>query len=138
VGESVRYETSAGGVVVCGNAVLLLRKFNGDWVLPKGKQEPGEDIQGTAMREVAEEAGVKAEMGQYLGAIHYVYQAGWSRNEKVYKTVHWFLMHSKNLRCFPQKKEGFVEARFVHMDHVLNMVKYQDERRMIQKGLEWI
>ena len=28
-------EISSGGVVIFGNALLLLRKYNGDWVLPK-------------------------------------------------------------------------------------------------------
>ena len=39
----MREEISAGGVVLFGNAILLLRKFNGDWVLPKGKVEEGEN-----------------------------------------------------------------------------------------------
>ena len=30
-------EVSSGGVVVFGNTILLLRKYNGDWVLPKGE-----------------------------------------------------------------------------------------------------
>ena len=38
----MREEQSAGGVVLLGNAILLLRKYNGDWVLPKGKIESGE------------------------------------------------------------------------------------------------
>ena len=131
----MRYETSAGGVVVFGNAILLLKKYNGDWVLPKGKVEPDETIRDTSVREVAEEAGVKAEIVRYLGAIHYIYQASWARNESIYKTVYWFLMNSRSMRCIPQKNEGFVEARFVHIDRVLDMVKYSDEQRMIQRGL---
>jgi 8-oxo-dGTP diphosphatase len=31
----------------------------GDWVLPKGKQEPGESLEATAVREVEEEVGVR-------------------------------------------------------------------------------
>lgn len=31
----------------------------GDWVLPKGKQQPGETLEATALREVAEETGVR-------------------------------------------------------------------------------
>lgn len=137
-GDLMRYETSAGGVVVFGNAVLLLRKYNGDWVLPKGKVEPDETIRDTALREVSEESGVKAEMVHYLGAIHYVYQASWAKNESIYKTVHWFFMKSRTMKCFPQRNEGFVEARFVHVDRVLDMVKYPDERRMVQKGIQKI
>ena len=50
----MREEVSAGGVVLFGNAILLLRKFNGDWVLPKGKVEEGENRQEAALREVLE------------------------------------------------------------------------------------
>ena len=32
-------EVSSGGVVIFGNTILLLKKFNGDWVLPKGRVE---------------------------------------------------------------------------------------------------
>ena len=31
----MREEQSAGGVVLLGNAILLLRKYNGDWVYPR-------------------------------------------------------------------------------------------------------
>ena len=34
-------EVSSGGVVIFGNTILLLRKYNGDWVLPKGRLEKG-------------------------------------------------------------------------------------------------
>ena len=68
----MREEISAGGVVLFGNAILLLRKFNGDWVLPKGKVEEGENNEEAALREVAEETGVKAETLKYLGEIHYM------------------------------------------------------------------
>jgi len=43
-------EISAGGVVVFGNAILLLKKYNGDWVLPKGRIEKGEEVEATALR----------------------------------------------------------------------------------------
>ena len=47
----MREEISAGGVVLFGNAILLLRKFNGDWVLPKGRIEAGEQKKEAALRE---------------------------------------------------------------------------------------
>lgn len=39
----MREEVSVGGVVLFGNMIFLLRKFNGDWVLFKGKVEEGEN-----------------------------------------------------------------------------------------------
>ena len=35
-------EISAGGVVFNSKKILLLRKFNGGWVLPKGHVKKGE------------------------------------------------------------------------------------------------
>lgn len=128
-------EVSAGGVVVFGNAILLLKKYNGDWVLPKGRIEKNEKIEATALREVLEESGVKAEIIDYIGEIHYNYK-NLQENEIVSKTVHWFLMRSNTMDCFPQKKEGFVEAMYVHIDKAVAIVRYEDEKKIIQRGLE--
>ena len=43
-----------------GARYLFIRR-NGLWDLPKGHQEPGEDIRTTALREVSEEAGIPLE-----------------------------------------------------------------------------
>lgn len=127
-------EISAGGVVIFGNTVLLLKKFNGDWVLPKGKVKEGEDIRDAALREVLEESGVKAEIVKYTGMVHYTYKS-LKENETVYKTVHWYLMKTNSMESVPQKKEGFVEATFVHIDRATDLVKYDDERKIIKKAL---
>ena len=60
-------ENSAGGVVVKDNKILLLRKYFGDWVLPKGKIEKEETTSITAVREVREETGVDAEVVKRIG-----------------------------------------------------------------------
>lgn len=130
-------EVSAGGVVVFCNTILLLRKFNGDWVLPKGRVEKNEDIRDTALREVFEESGVKGEIVKYLGMAHYTYK-NLKENETVYKTVHWYLMKTNSMESNPQKKEGFVEARFIHVDKSTKIVRYSDERKIIKKALKFI
>ena len=86
-------EISSGGVVIFGNALLLLRKYNGDWVLPKGRVEEGEKLHTAALREVYEESGVKAEITQYIGRINYHYR-NIKEDKMVSKTVHWYLMKS--------------------------------------------
>jgi len=130
-------EISSGGVVVFGNAILLLRKFNGNWVLPKGRLEKGESIKSAALREVYEESGVKGEIVKYLGNINYSYK-NIKRNEIVVKTVHWYLMKANNMASKPQKQEGFADAVFVHVDKVTELVKYSDERRILSKCITHI
>ena len=130
-------EVSSGGVVIFGNTILLLKKFNGDWVLPKGRIEKGEGVEEAALREVLEESGVKAEIVEYIGKAHYKYK-NLKQNEMVNKTVHWYLMKANSMECTPQKKEGFTDAMFVHIDKATELVRYQDERNMVIKGLEMI
>lgn len=127
-------ETSAGGVVIFGNTILLLKKFNGDWVLPKGRIEKDETVRQTALREVLEESGVKAEIIKYIGMVHYKFK-NIQENQMVYKTVHWYVMKAKCMDCTPQKKEGFIDAKFVHIDKVRELVRYKDEKKIILKGL---
>jgi 8-oxo-dGTP pyrophosphatase MutT (NUDIX family) len=52
------YYHAAGGIIIDGNKVLLLRKpALGEVVLPKGHVEPGETPEQTALRETVEETG---------------------------------------------------------------------------------
>ena len=39
------------------------------------------------------------------------------------------------MESVPQKKEGFIEATFVHIDRARDLVKYDDEREIIKKAL---
>lgn len=130
-------EVSSGGIVVFGNTILLLKKFNGDWVLPKGRVEQGEKLREAALREVLEESGVKAEIIDYIGNVTYEYR-NLKRQDTVSKTVHWYLMKASNMDCTPLKKEGFIEAVYVHMNKVLKIVRYEDEAKMIRKGIEML
>ncbi|KJF27473.1 NUDIX hydrolase [Clostridium aceticum] len=134
----MREEISAGGVVVFGNAILLLKKYNGDWVLPKGKVEHPETIEEAAVREVHEEAAVKVEVLKYLGEIHYTFKNSWEDNDLINKTVHWFLMRARQIQCIPLKEEGFIDAKFIHINRAAGLAKYDDEKEIIQKAIREI
>ena len=134
----MRVEVSSGGVVVFGDTILLLKKYNGDWVLPKGKIKKNENRSEAAIREVYEEGRVRAEIVDYIDKIEYSFKNCWNDYEVVEKTVHWYLMKTKSMSCIPLKEEGFIEARFVHMNRAVSMIKYDDERYVIEKVLDKI
>ncbi len=128
--------TSAGGVVFFKDTMLMLKKFNGDWVLPKGHIEAGEHRMVTALREVEEEASVSARIHEYIGEINYEYNDIFNHNTHMYKKVYWYLMSAESDYCFPQREEGFKLASYVEIDRVLAMVRYEDERRIVERAID--
>ncbi|MBM7561974.1 NUDIX hydrolase [Fusibacter tunisiensis] len=129
---------SAGGVVVLGNSILMLQKINGDWVLPKGKIEKNESTEEAASREVREEAGIKTKILSPIGETSYRFKNYWSNNHVIEKKVVWYLMRALNSNTHPQREEGFVDAKFIHVDNVIALAKYDDERDILIRALEII
>lgn len=128
-------EVSAGGVVFNSDKILLLRKFNGGWVLPKGHVKKGETFSQTALREVKEESGIKAEIGEYIDKIEYQYY-NFRKKKKSIKTVHWFTMYSHEMNFIPLKKEGFNGAQYVEAEKALKILIHKNEKMIIKKAIE--
>ena len=71
-----------------GREVLLVhRPKYDDWSFPKGKQDPGEHVTATAVREVLEETGVEIRLGRPLRPQLYAVSGGRA------KTVHYWVGH---------------------------------------------
>jgi uncharacterized protein (TIGR02058 family) len=71
VPETVR---QAGGVVLLGDQVVLRRTLKGEYLFPKGHVDPGETLEQTAVREVAEETGLEAKIIAPVGQASFSYQ----------------------------------------------------------------
>jgi 8-oxo-dGTP diphosphatase len=73
---------AAGGAVLRDGAggapevLLVHRPRYDDWSLPKGKCDPGESYEDCARREVEEETGITAELGDQLPDVRYRDQKG--------------------------------------------------------------
>ena len=57
---------SVKGVLIHQGRVLLLLNERGEWDLPGGRPDPGEDHRAALKREVQEEAGLTVEVGEAL------------------------------------------------------------------------
>lgn len=129
------FQVSAGGVVFQGGNILVLKKHNGLYCIPKGRIEKGETLEQTALREVREETGITGEILTYIGKVSYAY-----RNDRpnilVEKEVHWYVMRAISGKLRPQRKEGFVEARFVRPEEILRMLRYKDERAIVYDAMK--
>ncbi len=81
------YDVVASGAVVTrrgGEVLLVHRPRYDDWSFPKGKRDRGEHIVVTAVREVAEETGLRVRLGPRLDSQRYL-------TGKRMKTVHYWM-----------------------------------------------
>ena len=106
-------EVNAGGGLVSnrrGDYLLISR--NGMWDLPKGHQDPGEDIAVTALREVEEETGIMdLEMRSLICVTDHCYK----RNDIWHlKHTWWYdMLHTDPSDLTPQKEEDITKAAWV-------------------------
>lgn len=128
-------EHSAGGVVIHDNKILLLRKYYGDWVLPKGKIETDETTAKTAIREVNEETGIDAKIVKKIGYARYYYYN--QKGDKISKRVDYYLMELEGGKLIPQKEEGFAVADFVDYKQALLLLKHDSEKNMVRNAMKF-
>ncbi len=100
---------AAGGVVFNDSGHLLMINRMGYWDLPKGKVDPGETFDFTAIREVKEECGVKEiKLGEPVARTYHLYN---QYPHKMLKTCHWYLMTCPDgVVPKPQAEEHITEA----------------------------
>ena len=106
-------EVNAGGGLVSnrrGDYLLISR--NGMWDLPKGHQDPGEDIAVTALREVQEETGIlDLEMRDLICVTDHCY-----RRNDIWHLKHtwWYdMLHTDPADLTPQTEEDITKAAWV-------------------------
>lgn len=116
-------QINAGGGLVrnsAGEYLLIFR--NGKWDLPKGKQEAGEDIKVTAVREVEEECGIDSlELGNLLCVTHHTYRMN---GEFMLKHTFWYNMEYKgDATLKPQTEENIEMCKWVKGEEIAELVK---------------
>ncbi len=136
----MRREFSAGGVVVRRlrgewHVAAIRPRGKEVWALPKGLIDQGETAAETALREVAEEAGVEGRLVGKLGDVRYVYT--W-RGERVFKVVSFFLVRYSRGRLgdiAPAMRVEVDEARWLPLEEAPRLLAYGGEREMAAKAL---
>ncbi|WP_203802237.1 NUDIX hydrolase [Mycobacterium heckeshornense] len=139
------HETSAGGLVIAGidrpreeQVAALIGRLDRRgrmlWSLPKGHIEVGETAEQTAMREVAEETGVRGSVLAALGSIDYWFVTD---GRRVHKTVHHYLMRFSGGELSGGDLE-VAEVAWVPIRELPAKLAYADERRLAQVADELI
>lgn len=108
---------ASGGVVRNSEGKLLMIYRNKHWDLPKGKMEPGEIPDQTAVREVEEECGVTGLTitRDLLQTYHIFFQ----NHHECIKRTYWFEMNCKDTnQPKPQLEEGITKVEWMSKEEV--------------------
>ena len=117
-------------------AIRPAGKQPGTWALPKGRIDPGERGEETALREVAEETGAHGSSLGKLGDVRYWFN--WE-GERVFKVVSFFLVRYDGGRLGdipPEHRHEVAEVRWLPLEEAPKLLAYGGERDMARKALE--
>jgi 8-oxo-dGTP pyrophosphatase MutT (NUDIX family) len=124
---------AAGGIVTYQDKILMMFR-RGVWDLPKGKLDNDEKSQKAATREVEEETGVKAKIGDKICTTWHTYNQG---RELILKRTKWYAMScQKAPKLVPQTEEDIEKLEWMTPEEVAIAVQnsYASLRFVIE---EW-
>ncbi len=125
---------AAGGLVTRttdkGNTRVLLvhRPAYDDWSFPKGKVDPGEAEDSAALREVLEETGVEARLGDELGTVEYLDLKG------THKIVRYWAMDAIGGKFVTNREVD--ETRWASQREALDMLSYERDRALLRSTMK--
>lgn len=131
----MKREYSAGGIVLKGNQVLLIKNAalrdpsKAYWGFPKGHIDEGEKAEETAVREISEETGIAAEIVKKLGESSYIFT---KEGEKISKSVTYFLLVYTGGQIKAQDLE-VLGAGWYGMKEALEMLSFKKDIEFLQQ-----
>lgn len=134
--EGLRPVPAVGVLCLRGDEVLLVRRGNppraGEWSIPGGRIEPGEPAKDAALRELAEETSVEAEL---LGLIDVV-DAIFENKAGDLVTRHYVLIDyvARWVSGEPVAGDDAAEARFFTADEINALGLWDETLRIIEAG----
>jgi len=112
--------------------LIVHRPKYDDWSFPKGKADPGESIEETALREVREETGIEARIINHLPSVRYIYEG--TEHIPRRKIVYYFLMEPSGGSIVVNGYE-IDGAEWVDPQQALDRLSYDHDRKLLGDAL---
>lgn len=135
-------EISAGGVVYKRESnhiyILLIEDRYCKLTIPKGKQEPGESLAETALREIKEETGVDGQVVQPLDKVHYQYHS--VKRGLIHKEVTYYLVECIGGQLAVQEEE-INQAFWAELEEAYGLLQqkgYANNEIIIEKAYHYL
>ncbi len=109
--------------------------------LPKGTIDAGETPVQTALREVREETGVRAELITKLADIKYTYVRNWGDHARVFKIVSFYLLLYRSGRLGNISEAMRIEVQnafWLPLQDAVTTLSYKGEREIAQRALAYL
>lgn len=127
------FRNCAGGIVFCGDQVLLQKNEKDEWVMPKGVIREGMDMRQVALSRVKAEAGVDAAILGSAGETCYEFYSV-TRGRPVCNKIQWFIMTADSTDTIPAAP--YTQAAFFPYDAALAQVTYTQDRSLLAVAWE--
>ena len=114
---------AAGGLVTNPAGEILLMFRRGKWDLPKGKMDPGETPEDTALREVSEETGLHS-IG-ITATLPDTWHAYSQDGRRILKRTHWYRMSFTGQELtVPQIEEDIIDIQWIRPENIARYLPY--------------
>ena len=125
----------AGGIVFCGDKVLMLLNDKHEWAFPKGVVRAGQKLTDIAVKRIKIEAGVEASIVAPCGKTKYEFFSV-TRKKPVHNNVSWFVMRATSEETKASEEDGFIDARFFTMEEALETITYSQDKSLLMMAYQ--
>ena len=125
----------AGGIVFCGDKVLMLLNYKHEWAFPKGVVRAGQKLTDIAVKRIKIEAGVDASIVAPCGKTKYEFFSV-TRKKPVHNNVSWFVMRAQSEETQASEADGFMDAKFFTMEEALETITYSQDKSLLMMAYQ--